>query len=183
MGKSRMTSDTILMLKTSTNTLRIILQLWICTLIWQRRSIIWFFLRRSLIIIRKIKSAKNNWQYPLDYVLIGDRLQKGRGKTATQEYVAEMVGCSSNYLSSIECGKKRVSLELLCRLCAYLDLSLDYVVGGIVLSNGIPTDFNELFRQLTDDQRENIRALMISMCEQNKKRSWWIGFVLVVFYG
>ena len=107
----------------------------------------------------------------LDYVLIGDRLQKGRGKTATQEYVAEMVGCSSNYLSSIECGKKRVSLELLCRLCACLDLSLDYVVGGIVLSNGIPTDFNELFRQLTEDQRENIRALMISMCEQNKKRS------------
>ena len=47
----------------------------------------------------------------LDYVLIGDRLQKGRGKTATQEYVAEMVGCSSNYLSSIECGKKKFPLN------------------------------------------------------------------------
>jgi len=33
----------------------------------------------------------------------------------------------------------------------------------------IPSDFNELFRQLTVEQKENVKALMISMCEQNTK--------------
>jgi len=76
----------------------------------------------------------------LDYVKIGERLKKGRGKNRTQEEVAESVGCSPNYLSGIECGKKHVSLELLYRLCTYLGVSMDYVVGGVTLSNGIPVN-------------------------------------------
>lgn len=105
----------------------------------------------------------------LDYVQMGERLRKGRGKKVTQEHVAEMVGCTPNYLSGIECGNRRVSLNLLYRLCSYLSISIDYIVGGVTLSNGIPSDFNELFRQLTVEQKENIRALMINMCEQNQR--------------
>ncbi len=106
----------------------------------------------------------------LDYVRIGKRLKKERGKKTTQEQLAEIAGCSSNHISNIECGNGKVSLELLYRLCSILNLSMDYVVGGVKQSNGIPSDFNEMLCQLTDDQKDNLRALMTSMIEQNRKK-------------
>ncbi len=44
----------------------------------------------------------------------------------TQEEVAQACGCSNNHLSAVEGGINKPSLELVIRLAAVLDSSIDY---------------------------------------------------------
>lgn len=62
----------------------------------------------------------------LDYVMIGRRIRSSRRDVGmTQEQLAEECKCTSRYLSTIENGKKRPSLELLTRISTVLDVSID----------------------------------------------------------
>ena len=62
----------------------------------------------------------------LDYVMIGRRIKSSRRDAGmTQEQLAEECKCTSRYLSSIENGKKKPSLELLTRISTVLDVSVD----------------------------------------------------------
>lgn len=53
------------------------------------------------------------------------RKQNGR----TQGEVAELLGVSPNQVSEMELGKKTTSLERLCILCDYYQVSADYLLG------------------------------------------------------
>jgi transcriptional regulator with XRE-family HTH domain len=67
----------------------------------------------------------------IDAKEIGQRikgLRKERG--ITQEQLAAMLGVTVNYLSRIEPGIRRASLDLLVDIALLFDTTLDYLVLG-----------------------------------------------------
>lgn len=68
----------------------------------------------------------------IDYQIIGQRLQDSRkAQNMTQEVLAEKVGITVVYLSKIENGRVRPTLELLDSLCATLGLDLSTLLSGV----------------------------------------------------
>ncbi len=68
----------------------------------------------------------------IDYQTIGWRLQDSRKRQGlTQEGLAERVGITVVYLSKVENGRVRPTLELLDSLCDSLGISLSALLTGI----------------------------------------------------
>lgn len=67
------------------------------------------------------------------YDAIGRRIRYVRhGKRLTQEQVAERAEISANYLSRIENGTARFSLDVLIQLINALDISADYLLLDVI---------------------------------------------------
>ena len=67
-----------------------------------------------------------------DYQKIGQRIRMLRMKSGlTQEQLAEASDLSVPYLSHIERGSKRASLETLVRVAGALDVTVDRLLSGI----------------------------------------------------
>lgn len=67
------------------------------------------------------------------YDAIGRRIRYVRyGKKLTQEQVAERAEISANYLSRIENGTARFSLNVLIQLINALDVSADYLLLDVI---------------------------------------------------
>lgn len=67
------------------------------------------------------------------YDAIGRRIRYVRhGKKLTQEQVAERAGISANYLSRIENGTAKFSLEVLIQLINALDISAGYLLLDVI---------------------------------------------------
>ena len=68
----------------------------------------------------------------IDYQIIGRRLQDSRkAQNMTQEALAEQVGITVVYLSKVENGRVRPTLELLDSLCDKLRLNLATLLTGV----------------------------------------------------
>ena len=82
----------------------------------------------------------------LDYAKIGHRIKVSRKEeNLSQEALAEKCATTSRYLSDIENGKCRPSLDLLARICVALDVSIDSLLydsplpyTGYLVKNAIP---------------------------------------------
>ena len=69
----------------------------------------------------------------LDYAAMGNRIKEHRKrKKLTQEEIAEMLGISVSFISRIERGNVKVSLETLTKIAAILDTSPCYFIDGVV---------------------------------------------------
>lgn len=67
----------------------------------------------------------------VDFNLIGSRIKatrKAAGKT--QEWLAEQIDVSVGYISQIERGITKISLETLAEICSVLDGDMAYLVSG-----------------------------------------------------
>ena len=83
----------------------------------------------------------------LNYVEIGNRIAQRRIHAGIkQTNLAETVGISNNYLSSIERGKERPSLEILVSICNALHVTPDYLLMGNMHSNNIPQNITDGLR-------------------------------------
>lgn len=84
----------------------------------------------------------------VDYVLLGKRIRFWRQqRNLTQEQLAEKVGLTPGFISLIEIGKRRVSLESLLSLCRTLNITLnDFLVRNQIIQD---TDYNTEFSELT----------------------------------
>lgn len=62
---------------------------------------------------------------------VGKRIRTFRiANNLTQAQLAEKLDISTNFVSEVETGKKNISLDILCRLCQYYNLSADYILLG-----------------------------------------------------
>ena len=67
----------------------------------------------------------------VDYRLIGSRMQEQRKKMKlTQDYVSEAIGITTVYLSKIENGKVRPTIDTLSAICDVIQCDL-----GTILTN------------------------------------------------
>ena len=103
-----------------------------------------------------------------DYVLIGERIKfwwQQRG--LTQEQLAEMVELTPGFISLIETGKKRASLEILLSLCCALNITLnDLLVGNqIIQETDYNTEFSELTVKLNESERHIVFEITKAVCK------------------
>lgn len=57
-------------------------------------------------------------------------LRNKKGKTYTQEKVAEELGISREYLNRLEAGKKGCSVDLLVIFAQYYSVTMDFITYG-----------------------------------------------------
>lgn len=68
----------------------------------------------------------------VDYKLIGGRMQRARKALAmTQEQLAEKIGVSVGYISQIERGCTKVSLDTLSVIALYLNCDISQLIAGV----------------------------------------------------
>ncbi len=91
----------------------------------------------------------------LDYKIIGNRLQETRiSKGLTQEKLAEQLDVSTAFLSRVERGSTKISLNRLSEICSILDIQEGYILNGSSNSskNYLADDFNSLLKQCPSDK-------------------------------
>ncbi len=80
------------------------------------------------------------------------KLRQRKGKTYTQERVADEVGITREYLSRLETGNKGCSVDLLVVLAQYYNVTIDYITYGKVEAGHI-ISLSEKMDKLPADRR------------------------------
>lgn len=78
----------------------------------------------------------------IDYKLIGERIKQARkSKNMTQEILAEKLNVSIGYISQVERGITKISLDLLGAISSILDCNVASLISGSAThSNEYMTD-------------------------------------------
>lgn len=95
----------------------------------------------------------------LNYHIIGKRIRLTRRQQGlSQMELAEMVDKSPTYLSLVESGKKKLSLEMLVDTANALNVTVDMLLGECVTHNGtaISAEFESLFAECSEYERRLI---------------------------
>lgn len=106
----------------------------------------------------------------IDYKILGERIKNQRKtKGMTQEHFAEHMNVSVGYISQIERGITKVSLERLIDISDYLACDIALLLKGTNINdNGYLTDeFNELVQQLSSSEKKML-ILLLKEFIQNK---------------
>ena len=97
-----------------------------------------------------------------NYGLIGKRIKEHRQRrNLTQEMLAELIEKSSGYISLVETGRKKASLETLLSISKVLNITLNELLTG----NQIPldTDYNSEIGELMSCCNHYERRLMFEI--------------------
>jgi transcriptional regulator with XRE-family HTH domain len=98
----------------------------------------------------------------VDYCLIGERIKCIRLKRhLSQEKLSEMIERSPGYISLIEAGKKKASLETLLSICYVLNITLNELLVGNQppLGSDYNLEYAELIAECDEDERRLIFEL------------------------
>ena len=104
----------------------------------------------------------------IDYKLIGSRIKQYRkANRKTQEQLAEHLSVSSGYISQIERGTTKVSLDTLSNIAVFLSCDVtDLIVHTTRHTEGyLYEEFGNLFCRLNDRQRKLLLELMAVILE------------------
>ena len=110
----------------------------------------------------------------VDYVLLGERIKFWRQyRNFTQEKLAENVELTPGFISLIETGKKRASLETLLFISKELEITLnDLLVGNqITQPNDYSIEFSELISNLNESERNMIFEIIKAICKALKNKN------------
>lgn len=107
----------------------------------------------------------------LDYRIIGSRIQTRRkSKGVTQEAMAEALDFSVGFISQVERGVTKLSLDSLYDITQYLGCQISDIVDDADYRNTayFQTEFNAIYELLSpDDQR--LFFYMMEVYAKNKK--------------
>ncbi|WHH57179.1 helix-turn-helix transcriptional regulator [Petroclostridium sp. X23] len=101
--------------------------------------------------------------YSVNYKKLGKRIKEERLKSKmTQEELAEKIALSSVYISHMECGTAKPSLETLVKVCNALDVTIDYVLMDSLhqAKEYIHDEIAGLIKDCSDEQLRVIARLI-----------------------
>ncbi|MBE6045571.1 MAG: helix-turn-helix transcriptional regulator [Clostridiales bacterium] len=83
-------------------------------------------------------------------------------KQLSQEYLAEKIGVTQEYIARIEAGKKIPSLELFVSIANALETSSDHLLADslIVLRSEDEKEYYEVFSDCTHDERAMLLRML-----------------------
>lgn len=103
----------------------------------------------------------------LDYINLGQRIAKRRAQSGLrQNTLADLIGISNNYLSSIERGKEKPSLEVIINICNALQVTPDYLLMGNMHSNNVPQNIIDGLRLCSKEDLALLAVIMQHMVER-----------------
>ena len=114
----------------------------------------------------------------LDYKALGLRIAKRRKTLGLrQNTLAAEIDISNNYLSSIECGKEKPSLEVLVKICNALTVTPDYLLMGNMHSSNISQNIVEGLRLCSSQDVELVSGIVRLMVERRNEKWNFDNFV------
>ena len=99
----------------------------------------------------------------IDYKLIGERIKKARkSREMTQEKLAEKLNVSIGYISQVERGITKISLDLLGAISSVLQYDVSVFVSESVVhsSEYLESEIVEEFRKLDTSKRKFILSII-----------------------
>ena len=106
----------------------------------------------------------------VDYKLIGARIRDGRkNKGYTQEILAEKLNVTVGYVSQIERGITKISLDLLATIATILECDLATLVTGAAMQMGNykADQFLEGYSSLTTKEKQLVIGF-INLLKENQ---------------
>lgn len=120
---------------------------------------------------------KGGKRMDVNYVLIGKRVRELRlQQQLSQEKLAEMIEMSVPYVSYIETGKKRPSLDALIRIANALGVTVDELLSGNQLHNPTEyqTDIDLLMDGCSANEKRLIFELISALTSAIRDNHWYI---------
>ena len=99
----------------------------------------------------------------IDYKLIGERIKQARkSKNITQEVLAERLNVSIGYVSQVERGITKISLDLLGAISSVLDCDVASLISNTAInSNGyMESEILDEIRKLDNKKRKYIFKIL-----------------------
>ncbi len=99
----------------------------------------------------------------VNYILIGKRVREVRKqRNISQALLGEKAGLSPQYVSQVETGRKKASLQALIHLARALEVSADTPLYGNLGKNALEyqRDVSELLEDCTDFERRVLFEVM-----------------------
>lgn len=96
----------------------------------------------------------------VDYLSIGDRIRERRKfLKLSQENLSNEIGVSASFISDIENGRRKMSLETMIKISIALDTSLDYLVldnrnNGKIKSETKLVELRNILEKINDKDEE-----------------------------
>ena len=107
----------------------------------------------------------------VDYRFIGSRIKEARKeRNITQEKLAELLDVSIGYVSQVERGVTKISLDLLGAISGILEKDLSYFVceAGTGSPNYMISDLTKELELLSEENRRIITSTVKAMLEEQK---------------
>lgn len=106
-------------------------------------------------------------EYHLDYARIGSRISEfRRARKLSQFQLAELAEVTDSYISHIETGRKKPSLESLVRIASALGITLDRILLGNQVAD--LKDYLPEIRNLIKDCSPYEKAVILDMVKSLK---------------
>lgn len=108
----------------------------------------------------------------MDYKRLGMRIKQARlNARMTQERLAEKIEMSAVYISQIENGSRKLSIDTLLRIANVLNISTDSLLrdGLSIDDNDAAQDFRILIEGLANEDRELLLNLIRIIAKRIKK--------------
>jgi len=99
----------------------------------------------------------------IDYKILGKRIKEQRlSKGTTQEHFAEHLDVSVGYISQMERGITKISLDRLASVSDYLECEMSYLLEGVNSGsdNYLDKDFNNLYKRLSAYEKKVLTSLV-----------------------
>ena len=99
----------------------------------------------------------------IDYKILGERIKTQRlSKGTTQEHFAEHMNVSVGYISQMERGITKISLERLASISEYLGCDMTLLLEGVNSDNDryLTKDFDTLYHQLSSFDKKMLTLLL-----------------------
>lgn len=101
------------------------------------------------------------------YILMGQRMKSRRKELKiTQSQLAEDIGISNNYVSSIETGNETPSLDTFIRICNRLNVTPDYLLLGSMHSNNVSQNIIDSLRLCNEYDIEFLQSYVEKLVEK-----------------
>lgn len=100
----------------------------------------------------------------IDYSIIGKRVKLRRKAVhKTQDNLAEALGVTVGYISQVERGVTKVSLDTLARIATVLQCDIAELVSGVTPEHGsyLSEELGGIYRSMNDQER----SLLLQIAE------------------
>ena len=111
----------------------------------------------------------------VNYFLLGRRIRETRiALRITQSELAEMTDLSEQYISNIECARRKLSLPSLIRIADALGVTADSLLAGNLSHN--PSEYNseiiKIFSECSPQERRFLYELMSAVINAIHSNNW-----------
>lgn len=113
----------------------------------------------------------------INYRLVGTRISDWRKRLGiTQDDLSFLTGISVPYISEIENGKKRPSLNIVVSISDAMGITVDELLSGNMLSSfsDYQTDIDYLLSDCSSEERQFIYEMLRALKESLRNNNWVI---------